>query len=1341
MVDYDKGIFEIVGPFPDLGIYASTPSSAANRYFFVQFSSSVRTYFLEPDIVVQSETVKINGATMARNKDYYVDYASGFITFYKEELIGPNSVIDVVYETVAGGSAQSMLLGGRFNYDFTRNISIGASVLNEANAAPKRVPNVGALSSSLTVMEADFKAKDVEIAKGVKISAGVEAAQSKKDENLFGYAMIDNFEETKEYVKASMTFNDWIISSNPNGKTSFFDAIRWDTEEVKVHDINPAGAARADAKQNVLTINYDFSIADNAGYAANDEVSIVFPISAQGADFTQKTLFELTMQGELNGPDINISFGTVDERSDRFNFIPSGYTEADIFPACSKYYAPGQFYVPKTEDLRCTGLLTPAEDIGWLFVNPDGTAVRYDPFRNNKFNKMPQPNGHTDTQDLNGNGIYDSEDTTAGGNFGFYGTGIVDATGNNMGGTGYTINFSDWKQFQQEVDFSDDLRWGSIRQMRITFKKRAGGNTKGTIKIANLSVSGSTWQTLDSAAPAGAAFYTYGINNIDNPLTYKPIFNDNGDGGQVFRDLYGSVNDIRSDDGTNNVKEQSLALVYNFSAPQTDFDVQRNFSKMDFSQHKEYRFLLYNKGAPDPNTSFYIRVSTDDSNYSEAAVPLDFASEWRLYTLKLIDTNGDGIPERWEDISKYPGVVVDNAGYLNFKRISTVKTGVRTSGPAASGEVWLDEVHLADSVITQGNAYMGEAKIDVYNWFEAGGKYVYTDADFQTPLAVPSKQQNTKEDYYLKFKRIKHLPITANYHRSDTITPDVLDYDKSNTVSLLDGGEVKRSGGNVRADYNAPAAPRIGLEYAFEKADYQKLQRSDGRNYYAANIDYSPAAAEPFFKNIAAGAALAKSKINYSDSVSISAPASYYDTDEKTQSYNLKMALQPWKGASITPNYSLSMVDESRRYFDGSIFKERHYDKGASQSAGVSAAVRIANWLAPTAAYTVVTRENNNLSTASYRAMNQDYYFDVGDVKSIHRTSDGNISLALNGKEILPRARLFAGFTVSGSYKIQDGDSWENVDSSFNSLDDLWVRSSMGLNAPYTYRSKLTLRDTYTSALRWTPFQQYSFAGALAPLKTLSVINNFTESYQTTEDLGSAYQSRITTLPDIVIFIDELEKAFGTGGFMTGTNLKLKYNLTKTETLGTDYKEDTSYGGDLRFVLFNYFDNTFSYSQQTLEKTDTRVGAPLEDYLRRDLSAQTSFNYKRLRFTPKFTYLFDTRTQAGDVLVNDVQEIVPSLNIRADFNLPFGLKLPFITRRYLVTNRIIWNTNISYSRRRSFTVTENRDLLDVNTNFDYEISKNMRLTISGAFQNFKHLYIEEESYTAYNIGTLMTIQF
>lgn len=1350
-VDYEKGIFEIGGRFADAGIYNPTPASAKNRYFFIQYTSTVKTYFLEPDVVVQSETVTVNGATMARNKDYYVDYASGFITFYNENLIGSNSVIDVSYEVSTGGSSsESSLLGGRFNYDFTDKISIGASILNQGNSAPKRVPQVGNLAQNLTTMEADFKAKDVEVLDGVKLSLGAEAAESRLNENLFGYAMVDNMEETKEYVKASTIFRDWKIASNPtyNGQmpptnANFFDAIKWDSEEVPLLQINPAAAANRDDKQNVLLINYDFDLAASRGYPDRDEVSIVFPISNYGVDFTDKTLLELSMQGEANGPQINISFGTMDERSDNYSPNvppPAGFVADQVFPTCSKYYTPGFPSVPKTEDLRCTGLLTPSEDVGWIYLNPDNSYQRYNPFANNKYNKEPQPNGVIDTQDLNGNNILDYEDLTAGGSFGFAGSPLFPAyleLANN------TINYTGWKQFQQEVNFNDGTqRWTSIRQMRITLKKAPGGKTKGAIRVANLSVSGSTWQPLDNDEKE---LLTYGINNIDNP-NYKPIFNDNGDGGEVFRELYGSVNEMRSNDGTNNIKEQSLALQYDFSKTALrDVNVQRNFSAMDFSQHREFRFLLYNNGPNDGTVQFYLRIQTDDDNYSEIEVPLDFQNAWHLYSLKMIDTNDDGTPERWESNSKYPATT-DNAGYLNYKRIGSIKVGIRSDNGINKGEVWLDDIFLADAVMSVGRAYMAEGKIEVENWFEAGGKVKYMDDKFQTPVAVPTKQTNTQQDYYLKFKRIENLPISATYYKSDTDTPDVLGYDKSNTVSLLDQGQVTRDKGTIKAEYIKPNIPKIGVEYTFENADYEKLQRSDDKRTYAANVDYSPSSQNPVVKNITAGTSLVKSKIGYSDDMSVSSASTYYDTNETTKNYNFKLSLAPWQGASIVPSYNLSTANERRRYYDSSpsiqSFREKSYSKYASQNVGVSSSIRINRWLAPTASYSVSIRENNNLTPLSYSANNVVYNFDVGTVKSVNRTSDGNVGVALNGKEIFPNSKLLAGFTLSGTYKLQDGDSWENVDDDVNALDKIWVRNSLGIDSPYSYRSQLTLRDTYTATVRWNPFREYSLGGRSAPLKTLSIMNNFSRGYQTNENLGSMYETKTSTLPDVVVFMDDLQKfVTDSTNILSGTSLKFKYNISESDVVGSEFRRDSSYGGDFRFLLMNYFDTTLTYTQQTLNKTDTKVNAPLENYLRRDLSAQTAFEIKRVKFTPKVTYIYDTRTQVGDVLVNDVEEVVPSLNIKADFNMPFGIKLPFISRQYLVTNRVIWNTNVSYSRRRSYTVTENRDLFDINTNFDYELSKNIRITLSGAFQQFKHLYIKEESYTAYNIGTVFTIQF
>ncbi|MBQ4493734.1 MAG: hypothetical protein II972_03960 [Elusimicrobiaceae bacterium] len=290
----------------------------------------------------------------------------------------------------------------------------------------------------------------------------------------------------------------------------------------------------------------------------------------------------------------------------------------------------------------------------------------------------------------------------------------------------------------------------------------------------------------------------------------------------------------------------------------------------------------------------------------------------------------------------------------------------------------------------------------------------------------------------------------------------------------------------------------------------------------------------------------------------------------------------------------------------------------------------------------------------------------------------------------------------------------------------------------------MTLRDTYSLTARWMPFKEYNnFDNSyLKPLKNLSLISNASLSYQTTEYLGSAYKTKTTNLPDLIFYLDQVENFWTKNpNLVSGVNLKIKYNLATNNIELSEDKKEASYGSDLRFILFNFLDTNVNYNHQTLQKDDTLVDKRLENYVRDDFTLQSSLNYKNWRFTPKITYIYDRRTQVDNVLVDNVKEIVPSLNIKADFNMPFALRLPFASKDYLATNRVIWNTNISYSRRRSYTVAENRNLFNINTSFDYEISKNIRFTLSGSYEIFDHLYIETQSYSAYSFGSLLTIQF
>ena len=87
-MDFENGIFRLKQPFsvansspttPDPDVYAQTPIS--KRLIHVEYSYRFRTFFLEPNLVVQSEIVILDGQKLTRNVDYFIDYEAGFITF------------------------------------------------------------------------------------------------------------------------------------------------------------------------------------------------------------------------------------------------------------------------------------------------------------------------------------------------------------------------------------------------------------------------------------------------------------------------------------------------------------------------------------------------------------------------------------------------------------------------------------------------------------------------------------------------------------------------------------------------------------------------------------------------------------------------------------------------------------------------------------------------------------------------------------------------------------------------------------------------------------------------------------------------------------------------------------------------------------------------------------------------------------------------------------------------------------------------------------------------------------------------------------------------------------
>jgi len=1318
-VDFDQGVFNLAYRINDSGLYGPTPTSSQNLTFKIQYESTIKTYFVEAGMVVQSESVKLNGRPLTRNNDYYIDYTSGFITFYKGDQITDNSVIDITYDTTGGDSSNNSVLGGRLDYKLFDKVLVGTTVIKEGGEKPSTVPQVGATTKDLLVYGADINGKDIKLAEPLAVDVSVEAAHSEKHQNLFGYAMIDNMNDTSEQVAGSRIFNEWQIAANPNGKPNFLDAVHWDTEELPSLQINPNSIANYNDKQQVLVIDYDFT--QGTSFDGRDEVSIVYPLSESGIDLSEKTSFELTMLGEENGPKVNFTFGNINEDSDN-----SGGMDTQ----CGNG-------VPKTEDVYCRDSLAPNEDVGWLYKNPDGTLTRYNPFVNNRFNHESQPNGRIDTQDLNGNGKFDVEKIPLDGNFGFQGIAINGLTG------GDTADNTTWQTYSMPITFNDKKEWTAVRHLRITLKK--GGKLKGQIKIASVALSGTSWNP-NVGDPS--VFSISGINNVDNRY-YEPIFNDrHTDGLRVFNYLYGSIENYRDVSNSANVKDQALSLQFNTSSSTEEYYVNRNFSSMDFSQHREVRFLLHGavvKGTNTPlnqdGTEFFLKVGTE-KNYDKIIVPTNFTG-WRLIRVKMVDSNGDGVADTLADVSDPAyGVRVESvrapSGLLNFREVSLILAGVQQeSGTSGNeGEVWLNVIHLAEAIKLKGDAYKGNMDLRLDKWGSAGARYVHKDSDFEAPLVVSKQQETTEEEYYVKIDRVKEFPIQANLTRSSVTTPLITDTTNYNTVSLLDKGEVKRQRAVIRGDYTKENRPKIGVEYVQENTDYKVMKRQDTSRTYGITLNHNTTS----FKNISAGYHYIDSSIEY-DTLRHLESTSNYDTQENTQKFNAKATYQPNNKFQFTPTYNLSKSKEDRTHVSVGGKQDLHYPKAMSQNTGFNSTWKISDWLAPSFSYNISTVESNNLSEKK-SDKNSSHVFGIGQVKTVNRNSDGGVSLTLNGNELLPKNKLFNTFVVSTSYRLQDADSWVDVDSGYDSRKALWIRRSMGDVGAFGYRKSLTQRDTFSSTQRWNPFSQYDLTGAAAALKTVSVINNFSHTMQHNEQTGTSYNSTSLTLPDLTVSISDLEKIFYAGRWVSASNLKLRYSFIEQTNTGTDKRETEQYGGDLRFMLFNYFDTVLNYTRQEMNRTDLRANTSLERTVNNDVSAQTSFYVKSIRVTPKLLYADSAKWAALGQVSQSSTAWTPSLNFRWDFNLPRGFKMPFINKMYNTTNRVIWNTTFSYTHKHSpVEVKDNYQMFDVLTSMDYELSQNLRFTLSGGFTMLDHAYVKSEDYTAYNVAANVTVQF
>ncbi|HRY29877.1 MAG TPA: hypothetical protein P5079_07545, partial [Elusimicrobiota bacterium] len=734
-----------------------------------------------------------------------------------------------------------------------------------------------------------------------------------------------------------------------------------------------------------------------------------------------------------------------------------------------------------------------------------------------------------------------------------------------------------------------------------------------------------------------------------------------------------------------------------------------------------------------------------------------------------------------------------------------IKVGVRnTTGAPLSSEVWVNEIHLSTARQKVGVAKRFSGDFTLPKWATFGGTYKKVDRNFQTLTSPVTNQDRTDDSAYLNFNRLSILPLTFSGSRSETITPAAVRTGDSALVSVLEEGRVTTRQGSGKGELILPYLPTLGFGYEKSITDSNLLKRIDDKDTYSGSLNYTL----PFrldlmptryatLRPLPDSVSLTYRRTNYflsfypekkeeelsvsSGNVTTQKNAIFANvrTVEFSDDWSGRASFTPWAGLSINPNYAWKKVKEQRRFTEKDLniapdFRAaKDYDKSLSQTQGVSASWRLLRWLEPRFSYSVSGTETNVLpSVSSPTAYN---------LKSLDRTADGEASWTFSARELIPNFRPVQSLTINNSFRIQDGDTYENVGRTFTDWQKIQLvqlqriptvstgavastgtvagkstkvkrqsgRPIFGLlrpldiRNPEAFRKQVTIRNTYRSSGNWSPLDWLSVPRLLQPIKTFrltATVTNTDEHSETTETIRDA----VTIIwPDLIYSLRDTEKFFHLERWMTNSQANLRTNRKRTETFKVQFTQEDSLTTDYRFTLWRRYDLFSSYGRTDSFDRDLRTNVLNSVGRGHNYSTQVGMTFGSWRFTPSAAYSTSFSFDGAGKTLTDLTTRTYGLKSRFDKSYPDGFRMPFSRRVFGKVNRFTVDSNLTFERKQSSLNVErdNTDVYTASLSGEFEIAQNFRWSLGSAGSYNKNREKKDENIITYEINSTLVIQF
>ncbi len=803
-IDYENGLvkFTLREPFKSLLKTNYSSAVSANVYaekqtagvFTDSHYSILADYFRDArsfklkhfNIIPNSVKVKVNKRDISENL-FTVDLTSGLLVFNDSgnPLIGPETEIEIKYEYLPLGTTGQSFIGGlRGDYEINRSLNIGGTLMYSRDAPVKIIPNIGDTPTQTLIYEGDMSlhldgkrlagftnnftdAKRSSLP--VQIHAYGEYARSIKKVNTFGKGLIDNMESTDEIIHISLSEKDWILSSMPPLYTQadrgllyyYFYRSLSSPETLKglSHNAAKIDYAVKPGPFNVATGHVDSSfeketsqrsLALDFDFSTGSSISIATRKLSDGAvDFSGLHYIEIWYKYEgTSAVNMSIDVGRINEDSDGDGIID-------------------------TEDINNNGFIDSnpnagySEDTGYSFNGNIPTRVGSGP----RLNSMTKGDGILNTEDINGNGILDTVESSY-----------------SFGSISLTSDPASWKVKRIYIDQSalaqsDIAILKQVEAVRISIQNSV--SAKGRIYIDTIKFVSMRYRNVEmNGSPAGPASLSMTIVSSLNDSEYRA---------ESFllqnKELYNSLYGDKTDKELSKTNESALQLDYSITAGNY-VSVTRKFLKpMDLRFYKTLN-VWFNYRKISGSEKIGIVLGSSENDYITYTVPADYLKVWREIKLKLKpNSHGD------YDMSSV-------TGEPDLKRINFIKL-IISGNTGSNGKIWINEMYVTEpeDLVSKAHWIEGEIKITKPLYTTASGTPIMSDINLKyirkghgAQFSTVGKTFSDVSENYREF--LSSMKILPNW---DTQMDFIRE--ESSTDSLNENIQVEKRGKTVKDTY------------------------------------------------------------------------------------------------------------------------------------------------------------------------------------------------------------------------------------------------------------------------------------------------------------------------------------------------------------------------------------------------------------------------------------------------------------------------------------------------------------------------------------------------------------